>query len=120
MVCGATGCAAFEPIAMSRFSVHRNKNPRTESAIPFLLDVQSDLLDHLDTRVVIPLVKAKSFGGPPSELLKPVFTINGERHILLTPMLAGIPRKELGTEVDSLRGKSFEIIAALDVLISGV
>ena len=35
-------------------------------------------------------------------------------------MLAGIPRKELGTEVDNLRGKSFEIIAALDVLISGV
>ena len=88
--------------------------------MPFLLDVQSDLLDHLDTRVVIPLVKAKSCGGPPSESLKPVFTISGERHILLTPMLAGIPRKELGGEVDSLREKSFEIVAALDVLISGI
>ena len=82
--------------------------------------MQSDLLDHLDTRVVIPLAKAKSFGGPPSEALKPIFKISGERCILLTPMLAGISKKELGAEAGSLRKKSSEIIASLDVLISGV
>lgn len=105
---------------MPQFSVHSNRNPRTRGAIPFLLDVQSDLLDRLDTRVVIPLVRAESFDGPPSESLKPAFTIGGKRHILLTPMLAGILRKELGPEVENLRSKRFEIIAALDVLISGV
>ena len=52
---------------MAQFSVHRNKNPRTRAEIPFLLDVQSDLLDHLDTRVVAPLAKARSFGGPPAK-----------------------------------------------------
>ena len=105
---------------MAQFSVHRNKNPRTKADIPYLLDVQSDLLDHLDTRVVIPLAKAKSFGGPPSEALKPIFDVGGERCILLTPMLAGISKKELGAKAASLTDKRFEIIAALDVLISGV
>ena len=105
---------------MAQFSVYRNKNANTKADIPFLLNVQSDLLDHLDTRVVIPLAKAKSFGGPPSAVLQPIFKIGGERCILLTPMLAGISKKELGAEVGSLREKSFEIIAALDVVISGV
>ena len=105
---------------MAQFSVYRNKNVHTKANIPFLLSVQSDLLDHLDTRVVIPLAKARSFGGPPGEALQPVFKIGRQRCILLTPMLAGISKKELGAEAGSLRGKSFEIIAALDVLISGV
>ena len=105
---------------MAQFSVYRNKNARTKSDIPFLLDVQSDLLDHLGTRVVVPLAKAKSFGGPPSESLKPVFEVGGEKYIMLTPLLAGISKKELGTEAHSLRHRSFEIISALDVLISGV
>ena len=82
--------------------------------------MQSDLLDHLDTRVVIPLAKAASFGGPPSEALQPIFKIGGERCILLTPMLAGISKKELGAEAGSLRERSSAIVSALDVLISGV
>ena len=105
---------------MAQFSVYRNRNARTKGDIPFLLNVQSDLLDHLETRVVIPLAKAASFGGPPSEALKPIFKIGGERCILLTPMLAGISKKELGAEAGSLREKSSEIVSALDVLISGV
>ena len=87
---------------MAPFSIYRNKSPRTKADIPFLHDVQSDLLDHLDTRVVIPLVKAKSFGGPPSEALKPVFDIGGERCIPLMPMLAGISKKRTGD-----RGRQF-------------
>ena len=105
---------------MAQFSVYRNKNAHTRADIPFLLNVQSDLLDHLDTRVVIPLIKARSFDGPPSEGLEPIFEIAGERCILLTPMLAGISKKELGAEVCSLREKSSAIISALDVLISGI
>ena len=105
---------------MAQFSVYRNKNAHTKADIPFLLNVQSDLLDHLETRVVIPLAKAASFGGLPSETLKPIFKIGGERCILLTPMLAGISKKDLGAEAGNLREQSSEIVSALDVLISGV
>ncbi|HEV2855828.1 MAG TPA: hypothetical protein VHC97_23775 [Thermoanaerobaculia bacterium] len=36
---------------MPQFMVCRNKNPQTLSAVPFLLDVQNDLLSDLETRV---------------------------------------------------------------------
>jgi toxin CcdB len=40
---------------VAQFAVYRNKSPRSKSTYPFLVDVQSDLLDELQTRVVIPL-----------------------------------------------------------------
>jgi toxin CcdB len=39
---------------MPQFTVYRNKNPQTLSTVPFLLNVQHDLLSDLETRVVIP------------------------------------------------------------------
>ncbi len=44
---------------MGQFTVYRNKNPRTKSAFPLLVDVQSDVLEDLHTRVVIPLTKCR-------------------------------------------------------------
>ena len=105
---------------MAQFPVYRNKNAQTRGAIPCVVDIQSGILDHLDPRVVIPLAKAKSIGGPPSETLKLEFEIDGERLILLTPLLAGVSKKILGAEVGSLASHSFEIVAALDLIVSGV
>ncbi|MGH8711698.1 MAG: CcdB family protein, partial [Burkholderiales bacterium] len=42
---------------MAQFDVYRNANPATRARIPYLLDVQSDLLEPLTTRVVVPLCK---------------------------------------------------------------
>jgi len=40
---------------MSQFMVYRNSNPNSSKAYPYLLDDQSNLLESLDTRLVIPL-----------------------------------------------------------------
>ncbi|MDB6108189.1 MAG: CcdB protein, partial [Gammaproteobacteria bacterium] len=50
---------------MAQFSVHRNKNPRTKAAFPFVVDVQSELLEPLNTRVVIPMTKAPALTKKP-------------------------------------------------------
>ena len=42
---------------MPQFSVYKNKNPKTRSSYPYLVDVQSDLLSDIGTRVIVPLVK---------------------------------------------------------------
>ncbi len=42
---------------MPQFSVYKNKNPKTRSTYPYLLDVQTDLLSGLGAGVVAPLVK---------------------------------------------------------------
>ena len=43
---------------MAQFDVYLNPNAATRKIIPYLLDVQADLLDTLSTRVVVPLILA--------------------------------------------------------------
>lgn len=104
---------------MAQFDVYRNPNPGTRKTIPFLLDVQADLLDDLVTRVVVPLVVA-SEPDRPAKHLNPKFKVEGKTVVMSTAELAGIPRKALGEKVASLRNKREEIIAALDFLITGI
>ena len=49
---------------MAQFDFYRNPDPRTNPTVPYLLNVQSGLLDVLATRVVVPLVKAAEMGKP--------------------------------------------------------
>ncbi len=105
---------------MAQFTVCRNKNPQTRSAIPFLLDIQNDLLDDLETRVVVPLCPLSAMKSKPLRTLTPVLEIEGESFVMLTPQMAGIPRSELGAPVTRLDHYRFEIIAAFDFLLTGV
>lgn len=43
---------------MPQFALYRNRNAATRARFPLLLDIQSDLLDPLATRVVVPLSPA--------------------------------------------------------------
>jgi toxin CcdB len=104
---------------MPQFSVYRNKNPRSRDEIPFLLDVQHDLLEGLDTRVVVPLGRRANLRGKPITRLSPVLAVEGEPLVMMTPQLAGVAARDLGKPVSSLAAHRAEIIAALDLLISG-
>jgi len=105
---------------MAQFTVCRNKNPQTSSAVPFLLDIQNDLLDDLETRVVVPLCPLASMQGKTLRTLMPVLDIEGERFVMLTPQMAGIPKSELGVPVTRVEQYRFEIIAAVDFLLTGI
>ena len=105
---------------MSQFGVHRNPNPDTKAATPFLLDVQSNLIADLGTRAVAPLCLASAMKGRLIKTLTPVFEIDGKQYAMLTPQLAGISKKHMGTKVADLSPRRDEIIAALDLLISGI
>ena len=87
--------------------------------MPYLLDIQHDLLRDLDTRVVVPMVPAERFKRL-SATLHPVFHIDGRHLVLLTHRLAAISRRELGEMVVNLADQSVEIGAAVDLLRSGV
>jgi toxin CcdB len=99
---------------MTQFTVYKNKNPETQPAVPFLLDIQNDLLNDLETRVVVPLHKASALKGKALKTLTPILEIEGESFVLLMPQLAGIPKNELGTPVAQVQQHRAEIIAALD------
>ena len=105
---------------MPQFDVYRNVNRATRGRIPYLLDVQSDLLEPLVTRVVVPLAKPEVLRGRKADRLNPVFKVEGRSVLMLTPELAGVPAKVLGERVDSLAQHRGMIIAALDLVFTGI
>jgi toxin CcdB len=103
---------------MAQFDVFDNPNAETNEAIPYLLDVQADLLDTLSTRVVVPLVAASAMGKAIKHL-NPEFTINNTAVFMSTAELAGVPIRAIGEKVGSLKDQRQEIVAALDFLFTG-
>ena len=73
------------------------------STTPYLLDVQSDLLDVLDSRVVVPLRSIKHFPEVKlSTRLTPLLTIFGEEFFLETPKMAAVPKRVLKSPLISV------------------
>lgn len=103
---------------MAQFDVYDNPNPESKESVPYLLDVQSELLNHLATRVVVPLLAASAMGKPASHI-NPRFTIRRSAVVMSTAELAGVSLHALGDKVTSLKERREEIIAALDFLFTG-
>ncbi|MDO8344345.1 MAG: CcdB family protein [Cellvibrio sp.] len=103
---------------MSQFRAYKNHN-QDNLHIPYLLDVQNDLLEGLDTRMVIPLIRESSFKGSGITTLTPKLSVHGEVFLLLTPQMAGISRHLLTKEVSNLGDFRYEILAAINLLIEG-
>ena len=100
---------------MAQFDVYKNPNPKTNQTIPYLLDIQNDILNNLSTRVVVPLVKTTHS----ITILNPIFTINSESVSMSTAELAGISCEHLETKICSLKEYREEIIGAVDFMITG-
>ena len=100
---------------MAQFDVYENINPKTSKEMPFLLDIQNDILKNLQTRVVVPLV----LNMKPAKILNPQFEINNYKVTMSTAELAGISTQHLGSTVCSVKDKRDEIISAVDFMITG-
>ncbi|MEW6353844.1 MAG: CcdB family protein [Pseudomonadota bacterium] len=105
---------------MPQFTLYKNKNSKSKADIPLLLDVQSDLLSDLHSRVVIPLYAKRADSMKPINKLMPELVLEGKQFILATPQLAGVALQDLGEPAGSLNQYRSEVIAALDMLITGI
>lgn len=82
------------------------------------LDVQADVLDVLNTRVVVPLLP-EAQAPVPAKRLNPVFEVEGERAVMVTQFLSAVPVRAMGRPVGSLAGRADEIGTALDMVFVG-
>lgn len=105
---------------MAQFDIHQNRNAATRTRYPYLLDIQSDLLESLATRVVIPLTPLAAGRTRSMDTLTPHLKVGGKSFVALTPQLAAISRRELGPAVTHVGGQRTTLIAALDLLITGI
>ena len=69
-----------------------------------MLDVQTDLLDTLATRAVVPLIAASAMEKAVKHL-NPEFTIRKTKVFMSTAELAGIPIRTTGEKVGSLKAQ---------------
>lgn len=100
---------------MAQFDVYTNPNQNTNELIPFVIDIQHDILSNIATRVVVPLVKDDSIVNK----LNPVFEIDGQKVMMSTSELATIPIEMLGEKLENLSEFRNEIIDAIDFLVTG-
>lgn len=84
----------------------------------FLLDVQTDLLSGLNTRVVVPLLPISNYPIPAARL-NPIFEINGKRVVMVTQYLAAVPSSILNSRVGNLDEDYEQITIAVDMLMQG-
>ena len=104
---------------MARFDVYTNPGTHARTT-PYLLDVQSNLLDAADSRMVIPLRSLEHFAKVPlPSALAPVFTIEGREVLLETLKMGAVPVRILKSPVASLTAEQARVTAALDFLFNG-
>jgi toxin CcdB len=84
----------------------------------YLLDVQADIMRHLNTRVVVPLLPL-SAAPKPARSLNPLFIIKDIEHSMVTQFMAAVPTAVLKREVMNVMDRSDEIVNALDLLLQG-
>ncbi len=105
---------------MAQYDVYRNPAAASREAIPYLVDVQSDLLSGLPTRLTFPLGRAAMLPSAGPGALCPTVHVDGLT-LRVLPHLAGAFRvKDLGKPVGSLTGQASEFVVSMDAVLSGV
>jgi len=87
---------------MKQFSLYKNENKNSKGAYPYFIDVQNDLLDDLNSRLVIPLAAQKTLNNLNAKKLCPTIEIDAGVFVLLTHQMTTVPVSTLNNEVASL------------------
>ena len=98
---------------MAQFDIHR----ASDSSL--VVDIQSDVLSVLNTRIVVPLIPAAS-GLPAMRQLNPELIVDDTPYLLATQYLSAVRTMELGEIVGTLKPLDHRISLALDLLLHGI
>jgi toxin CcdB len=98
---------------MARFHVWRLRSSNLLG-----IELQADLLDDLNTRILAPLLPADTLESYVDRLY-PSFEIAGCTYVMMTQHWSGVPLNELGDVVAELSAKWDRITTATDFLFQG-
>lgn len=103
-----------------QYDIYPNPSPRMRDLYPYVVDIQSELLNSLPTRMVMPLAITKLPANKVPGKLCPIVSVLGDKFILIPYEAAPLDKKLLKKKSDSARAQASEIVAALDMVVSGV
>ena len=100
------------------FDVFVNPSTRGTEGRPYVVVVQANILKASNQRLVVPLVVEQEI--KPMGRLNPAFEIEG-RKVYLQPLeMAAFPARSLQRHVANLEDFRYEIIGAIDLVLTGV
>jgi toxin CcdB len=99
---------------MTQFDVYRYSKE-----VPFVVDVQANLLSGLKTRAVIPLLPFAQAQTEQLPKLKPVIKVKGENYILMTTDMGVLHISSLKEPIDNVEDQRQVIVDAIDFLFQG-
>ena len=97
---------------MPQFSLHELQGGQR------VVNLQSDFLDFLQTRLVAPL-QPSGKGPTPAKHLNPVFTLQDGEFVLIIQSVAAVPVVALGHSIGDLSAERDKITRALDMVFQG-
>lgn len=104
---------------MAQYDVFRNPSQSRSQGVPYVVVIQSDLLDALATRMTVPLAEIDFTGKVPAALC-PVIVVDGQRLHALAHFAAPLPAKLLRRPVANVAAQASALVAAIDAVLSGV
>ena len=103
---------------MAQFDLHQNKGPLKDT-IPYVVVVQSSLLDGYRRRVVVPLVRRSALpSGIAGTRMNPSFKVRGAVLVLHPLDMVSVASDQLGPCVGNLADQGQVIADALDELLT--
>lgn len=103
---------------MAQFDVYLNPRADSRASVPYVVDVQSGVIDELPTRLVMPLSRVAGQVRLPQNLC-PLIEVEGEQLALMPHLAAPLSARLLKKPVSSIQRQAHDICAALDAVLSG-
>lgn len=103
-----------------QFDVYENTDKDTKKLYPYFVDIQTNLLDTLNSRAVIPLTPTKNVSKEYPKNLCPTISIGNKDFALLTHQITSVPISLLKRKAISAEAYRTEIISAIDFLATGI
>jgi toxin CcdB len=114
----ALTCARGERL-MAQYDVFSNPSSSAAEGIPYVVVIQSDLLDALATRLTMPLAELDLKVKVPAALC-PIIVVNGKRLHALAHYAAPLPARLLKRPVDNVAAQASTLVSAMDAVLSGL
>jgi toxin CcdB len=103
---------------MAQYDVYANPSKSVSDGIPYVVVIQSNLLDALATRLTMPLSITDTSVKIPTSLC-PVVVIKGKRFHALAHFAAPLPAKLLRRPVANVASQGSALVSAMDAVLSG-
>ncbi|MEB6377695.1 CcdB family protein [Leclercia adecarboxylata] len=104
---------------LKQFNVYRNSSNITNRQLPYYMIIQHDCYDDFDTRVIVPLIRARKLPLW-HEHIAPRINIDFENLLIFAPMVTNINNAKINNRdyICNLRNARQDVVAAIDALVT--